>query len=217
MALDSSGRRYRRALQALDARADGGVLPRAHRDGRAQHSNRSRSLHRVARPGARLQTRPDGDPRAARPGQQALGAKYDIAPSTMKCSMPARYHSTCCIRASPSGSPARRHPLPPPPPPSLFTPHLLPSLFLPNRHLLPLAAATEHSNYAPIAFSSALAIVLTCRPWLLRTPLPPSRGPVLRAGIAHDDAAVAVEFAFRRADGFHHRGEVGPSAASRGP
>ena len=93
--------RYRRALQALDAPADGRLLPCAFQRGRAGRAGRNRPLHRLAGSGAGVQDRPAEDPRAARDARRRNSATSSTsAPSTTRSSTAARCRWTCWKRAS---------------------------------------------------------------------------------------------------------------------
>ena len=71
-------RRHRHPRDGLDARAGRGVHARAHRADRDQHLERGRPLHRLARPGARVQGRPARDLKLRAEAEAALGARFDL-------------------------------------------------------------------------------------------------------------------------------------------
>ena len=66
-----------------------------------QHRQRGRPLHRLARPGARLQARPARDAAAARRGRaKRLGARFDIREFHDACSGAARSRCRSCAASS---------------------------------------------------------------------------------------------------------------------
>ena len=67
-------RRHRHPRDGLVSRPGDRVHARAHGPRAEQHRQRGRSLHRAARPGARLQARPARDPQAPRRGPGAVSA-----------------------------------------------------------------------------------------------------------------------------------------------
>ena len=71
-------RRYRLARSRLVARRGGGLHARAHGAHRHQHRERGRSLHRLARAGARVQVWPARDPRLA-PTPSARSGRASIS------------------------------------------------------------------------------------------------------------------------------------------
>ena len=109
-------RRYRHPRDGLDARAGGGVHARAHRAHRDQHLERGRSLHRLARPGARVQGRPARDPAAARARRgDARRRSSTSRRSTRSCSARVRSRCRCstsaCRRGSADEAKARARPV----------------------------------------------------------------------------------------------------------